>query len=208
MTAASSTAAASPGCTVGCDCDRYVEVWNIVFSQFNNDGAAITPNSSRRTSTPAWASNTLPACVKSPSRLFDVDTVMVSRIKSPRSPAHTQERSPTRLTCPCASSPIYPFVDLRSLRRHSPPQRGPGLRPAPPAAPRCTRRPKLLGVNEPFLYQVVDTVVHENSASIPNCAKSSPISPASSAPRKKSFAKTIDGGMKIFSEMPGSKDKR
>ena len=38
MTAASSTAAASPAARVGCDCDRYVEVWNNVFSQFNNDG--------------------------------------------------------------------------------------------------------------------------------------------------------------------------
>ncbi len=38
MTAAPNTAAESPGCTVGCECDRYMEVWNVVFSQFNNDG--------------------------------------------------------------------------------------------------------------------------------------------------------------------------
>ena len=38
MTAAKNTAAASPDCTVGCDCDRYMEVWNNVFSQFDNDG--------------------------------------------------------------------------------------------------------------------------------------------------------------------------
>ena len=45
----------SPDCKPGCDCDRYMEVWNNVFTQFDNDGEATTPNWPRRTLTRAWA---------------------------------------------------------------------------------------------------------------------------------------------------------
>ena len=53
-----------PGCTVGCDCDRYIEVWNVVFSSSTTTARATTLSSSRRTSTPAWAWSAWPASAR------------------------------------------------------------------------------------------------------------------------------------------------
>ena len=62
---------------------------------------------------------------------------------------------------------------------------------------RAARHGKLLGVNEPFLYKVCDTVIHENRArTIPSCAEKQDVyHPASSAPRRRTSPSTIDGGM-------------
>ena len=66
---------------------------------------------------------------------------------------------------------------------------------------RAARHGKLLGVNEPFLYQVVDTVVHENECQYPELREKQSYITRVIRTEEENFAKTIDGGMKIFSEM-------
>ena len=64
------------GCTVGCDCDRYIEVWNIVFSQFDNDGEGhYTELKQKNIDTGMGLERLACVCQNVPS-LFDVDTVM------------------------------------------------------------------------------------------------------------------------------------
>ena len=94
-----------PGCTVGCDCDRYVEVWNIVFSQFNNDGHGNYTELKQKNIDTGMGLERLACVCQNVSSLFDVDTVMnITNKVSEITGAH-YERDPTRPTCLCASSP-------------------------------------------------------------------------------------------------------
>ena len=74
-TAAPSTDAAKPGCTVGCDCDRYMEVWNNVFSQFDNDGHGNYSELKQKNIDTGMGLERLACVVQGVGSLFDVDTV-------------------------------------------------------------------------------------------------------------------------------------
>ena len=85
-----STAAASPDCTVGCDCDRYIEVWNNVFSQFDNDGQGHYTELKQKNIDTGMGLERLACVCQSVDSLFDVDTVMnITHKVSPSSPAPT-----------------------------------------------------------------------------------------------------------------------
>ena len=75
-TAARNTAAASPTCTVGCDCDRYIEVWNNVFSQFNSDGHGHYTELAQKNIDTGMGLERLACVCQGVDSLFDVDTVM------------------------------------------------------------------------------------------------------------------------------------
>ena len=66
---------------------------------------------------------------------------------------------------------------------------------------RAARHGKLLGVNDPFLYQVVDTVVHENECQYPDLREKQSYITKVIRTEEESFGRTIDGGMRIFGEM-------
>ena len=66
---------------------------------------------------------------------------------------------------------------------------------------RAARHGKLLGVNDPFLYQVVDTVIHENQGQYPDLREKQTYITKVIRTEEENFAKTIDGGMKIFTEL-------
>ncbi len=65
-----------PGCTVGCDCDRYIEIWNIVFSQFNNDGQGNYTELAQKNIDTGMGLERLAVVCQDVNSLFDVDTVM------------------------------------------------------------------------------------------------------------------------------------
>ena len=189
-----------PTCTVGCDCDRYIEVWNNVFSQFDNDGHNnYTELKQKNIDTGMGLERLACVCQNVPS-LFDVDTVMnITHRVSELTGAHYGEsqkrdvslrvitdhiRSATFMIC----DGILPSNEGRSyvLRRL--------LR-------RAARHGKLLGVNEPFLYEVVDTVIHENECQYPDLREKQAYITKVIRTEEENFARTIDGGMKIFAEM-------
>ena len=124
-----------PGCTVGCDCDRYIEVWNIVFSQFDNDGEGhYTELKQKNIDTGMGLERLACVCQKVPS-LFDVDTVMNITHKVTELTGASYGQSHGVDVSPAGHHRPHPLRHLYDLRRRAPLQRGPGLCAAPPAAP-------------------------------------------------------------------------
>ena len=189
-----------PTCTVGCDCDRYMEVWNNVFSQFDNDGHNNYTELKQKNIDTGMGLERLAVVCQGVNSLFEVDTVMnitnkVSELtgayygKSEKMDVSLRVitdhiRSATFLI----SDGVLPSNEGRGyvLRRL--------LR-------RAARHGKLLGVNDAFLYKVVDTVIHENECQYPELREKQEYITRVIRTEEESFAKTIDAGMKIFSDL-------
>jgi len=189
-----------PDCTVGCDCDRYIEVWNNVFSQFNSDGEGTYVELKQKNIDTGMGLERLACVCQGVPSLFDVDTVMnITRKVSEITNAHYGEstakdvslrvitdhiRSASFMICDgvLPSNEGRGYVLRRLLRR-------------------AARHGKLLGVNEPFLFQVVDTVVQENGGHYPELKERQDYITRVIRVEEENFAKTIDGGLKIFGDM-------
>ena len=189
-----------PGCTVGCDCDRYIEVWNNVFSQFDNDGEGNYTELKQKNIDTGMGLERLACVCQGVNSLFDVDTVMnitrkVTEITGASyGQSHAMDvslrvitdhiRSATFMICDgvLPSNEGRGYVLRRLLRR-------------------AARHGKLLGVNEPFLYKVCDTVIHENEGHYPELRERQDYITKVIRVEEENFAKTIDGGLKIFNEM-------
>ncbi|MBM6938363.1 alanine--tRNA ligase [Pseudoflavonifractor phocaeensis] len=189
-----------PGCTVGCDCDRYIEVWNVVFSQFDNDGEGHYTELKQKNIDTGMGLERLACVCQDVASLFDVDTVMnITNKVSEITHAHYGEshktdvslrvitdhiRSATFMICDgvLPSNEGRGYVLRRLLRR-------------------AARHGKLLGVNDPFLYEVCDTVIHENEGHYPELRERQEYITKVIRTEEENFARTIDGGMKIFSDL-------
>ena len=189
-----------PGCTVGCDCDRYIEVWNIVFSQFDNDGEGHYTELKQKNIDTGMGLERLACVCQNVASLFDVDTVMnITNKVSEITHAHYGETAAKdvslRVITDHIRSSVFMICDgvlpsnegrgyvLRRLLR------------------RAARHGKLLGVNEPFLYEVCDTVIHENEGHYPELRERQDYITKVIRTEEENFAKTIDSGLKIFSEL-------
>ena len=189
-----------PDCTVGCDCDRYMEVWNNVFSQFDNDGEGHYTELKQKNIDTGMGLERLAVVCQGVDSLFDVDTVMnitnkVSEIthayygKSHKMDVSLRVitdhiRSATFMICDgvLPSNEGRGYVLRRLLRR-------------------AARHGKLLGVNEPFLYQVIDTVIHENEGQYPELREKQTYITRVVKTEEENFARTIDAGMTILNNM-------
>ena len=189
-----------PTCTVGCDCDRYMEVWNVVFSQFDNDGHDNYTELKQKNIDTGMGLERLAVVCQDVDSLFDVDTVMsitneVSKITGATyGRTHKMDvslrvitdhiRASTMMICDgvLPSNEGRGYVLRRLLRR-------------------AARHGKLLGVNEPFLYKIVDMVVHENEGHYPDLRERQAYITKVIRVEEENFARTIDGGMRIFDEM-------
>ncbi len=189
-----------PDCTVGCDCDRYMEVWNNVFSQFNNDGQGNYTELAQKNIDTGMGLERLAVVCQDVDSLFDVDTVMNITHKV------------TELTGATYGQSVKMDVSLRVITDHirsatfmiadgvlpSNEGRGYVLRRL---LRRAARHGKLLGVNHPFLYQVVETVVQENEGHYTYLRERAGYITKVVKVEEENFARTIDGGMAIFSNM-------
>ena len=189
-----------PVCTVGCDCDRYIEIWNNVFSQFDNDGHGNYTELKQKNIDTGMGLERLACVCQNVDSLFDVDTVMnITHKVSELTGAHYGEtekrdvslrvitdhiRSATFMICDgiLPSNEGRGYVLRRLLRR-------------------AARHGKLLGINDPFLYQVVDTVIHENEGQYPDLREKQTYITKVIRTEEENFGRTIDGGMKIFSDL-------
>ena len=189
-----------PGCTVGCDCDRYIEIWNNVFSQFDNDGHGNYTELKQKNIDTGMGLERLAVVCQDVDSLFDVDTVMniTNKVTEITGASYGQSREKDvslRVITDHIRSASFMICDgvlpsnegrgyvLRRLLR------------------RAARHGKLLGVNRPFLYEVVDTVVHENEGHYPELRERQAYITKVIRTEEENFAKTIDGGMKIFTEL-------
>ena len=189
-----------PDCTVGCDCDRYIEIWNNVFSQFDNDGHNNYTELKQKNIDTGMGLERLAVVCQDVNSLFDVDTVMniTNKVSQLTGAFYGQSekrdvslrvitdhiRAATFMICDgiLPSNEGRGYVLRRLLRR-------------------AARHGKLLGVNDPFLYQVVDTVIHENECQYADLREKQTYITKVIRTEEESFARTIDGGMRIFSEM-------
>ena len=190
----------SPDCKPGCDCDRYMEVWNNVFTQFDNDGEGHYTELSQKNIDTGMGLERLAVVCQNVNSLFDVDTVMnITNKVSEITGAHYGDsvasdvslriitdhiRSATFMICDgvLPSNEGRGYVLRRLLRR-------------------AARHGKLLGVNEPFLYEIVDTVIHENECEYKDLRQKQDYITKVIRTEEENFAKTIDGGMKIFADL-------
>ena len=196
-----------PDCTVGCDCDRYIEVWNNVFSQFNNDGEGNYTELKQKNIDTGMGLERLACVCQDVGSLFETDTVMnITNKVSEITHAHYGEsyktdvslriitdhiRSSTFMICDgvLPSNEGRGYVLRRLLRR-------------------AARHGKLLGVNEPFLFEVCSVVVRENEGHYPELTERKDYITKVIRIEEENFAKTIDGGLKIFNDMlAGHKEK-
>ncbi|MBE6962995.1 MAG: alanine--tRNA ligase [Ruminococcaceae bacterium] len=188
------------GCTVGCECDRFIEVWNNVFSQFSSDGEGNYAELQQKNIDTGMGLERLACVCQNVGSLFEVDTVMnitrkVSEITGATYKEDAKKDVSLRVITDHIRSGVMMICDgvlpsnegrgyvLRRLLR------------------RAARHGKLLGVNRPFLFEVIETVVRENEIAYPDLREKQGYITKVIRTEEENFAKTIDGGMKIFSEL-------
>ena len=186
-------------CRVGCECDRYMEVWNNVFSQFDNDGKGNYTELVQKNIDTGMGLERLAVVCQDVASLFDVDTVM------------NITNHVTKLTGVSYGQSAKFDVSLRVITDHisastfmiadgvQPTNEGRGyvlrrlLR-------RAARHGKLLGVNNPFLYEIVETVIKENESHYGYLRERAEHIVRVVKNEEENFARTIDTGMRIFGE--------
>ena len=189
-----------PDCTVGCDCDRYMEVWNNVFSQFDNDGHNNYTELKQKNIDTGMGLERLAVVCQGVNSLFEVDTVMnITKKVSELTDAYYGKSEKMDVSLRVITDHIRSATFLI----------GDGVLPSNEGRGyvlrrllrRAARHGKLLGVNEAFLYKVVDTVIHENECEYPELREKQEYITRVIRTEEESFAKTIDAGMRIFSDL-------
>ena len=188
-----------PGCTVGCECDRYMEVWNNVFSQFDNDGQGNYTELVQKNIDTGMGLERLAVVCQDVNSLFDVDTVMNITNKV------------TELTGASYGKSTKMDVSLRVITDHiraSTFMIADGVRPTNEGRGyvlrrllrRAARHGRLLGTKKPFLFEVVETVIQENESHYGYLRERADYIIKTVLTEEETFAKTIDTGMAIFTE--------
>ena len=189
-----------PDCTVGCDCDRYIEVWNNVFSQFNSDGQGNYTELAQKNIDTGMGLERLACVCQGVDSLFEVDTVMnITHKVSELTGAHYGESHRNDVSLRVITDHIRSATFMI----------GDGVLPSNEGRGyvlrrllrRAARHGKFLGVNEPFLYKVCETVINENRSAYPDLVEKQSFITRVIRTEEESFARTIDGGMRILAEL-------
>ncbi len=189
-----------PTCGVGCDCDRFMEIWNLVFSQYDSDGKgtyALLPKPNIDT---GMGLERLAVVMQDVDNLFEVDTVAavlhhVERISGKQYGANERNDISIRVitdhiraTVFMASDGILPsnegrgYVMRRLLRR-------------------AARHGRMLGIDHPFLTDLVDTVIISSEVGYPELREHESYIKKVIGTEEERFYKTIDSGMNILNGM-------
>ena len=189
-----------PTCGVGCDCDRFMEIWNLVFSQYDSDGKgtyALLPKPNIDT---GMGLERLAVVMQDVDNLFEVDTVAavlhhVERISGKQYGANEKDDISIRVitdhiraTVFMASDGILPsnegrgYVMRRLLRR-------------------AARHGRMLGIDHPFLTDLVDTVILSSEVGYPELREHESYIKKVIGTEEERFYKTIDSGMNILNGM-------
>lgn len=189
-----------PDCKVGCECDRYIEFWNLVFTQFENDGNNNYSRLAHPNIDTGMGLERLACISQDVDNLFEVDTVqniMKHIMKIAGVKYHDDEKKDVSLrvitdhvrsTTMMISDGVMPSNEGRGyvLRRL--------LR-------RAARHGRLLGIDRPFLYEVAETVIKENDTAYPSLLEKHDFIINVIKAEEENFAKTIDTGLNMLEEM-------
>ena len=189
----------SPDCAPGCECDRYTEFWNNVFTQFDNDGNNnYTPLAHPNIDT-GMGLERLACIMQGVDNIFEVDTVQNTMKKI------------TEIAGVHYHDDAKNDVSLRVITDHvrsSTFMIGDGVIPSNNGRGyvlrrlirRACRHGRLLGVNEPFLYKVCDTVIDDNKVAYPELKDKAELIKKVILSEEESFGKTIDAGLALLDE--------
>ena len=197
----------SPDCKVGCDCDRFVEFWNLVFTQFDNDGNGNYSKLKSCNIDTGMGLERLACIMQGVDNLFEVDTVqniMKHVIELSGVKYHENEKDDVSLrvitdhirsTTFMIGDGVMPSNEGRGyvLRRL--------LR-------RAARHGRLLGIDGMFLYKVCETVIKENADAYPNLVEKHDLIVKVIKAEEESFNKTIDTGLNLLENIIANADSK
>ncbi len=189
-----------PDCHVGCECDRYVEVWNLVFSQFDSDGNGHYAEMEHKNIDTGMGLERLACVMQGVDNLFEVDTVQnimkhISRIAGVKYHENHDTDVSLRVITDHIRSTTFMVGDgvlpsnegrgyvLRRLLR------------------RAARHGRMIGVKGTFLHEVCDTVIDENKIAYPELEEKRAYIKKIIKVEEEAFAKTIDKGMELLTEI-------
>ncbi len=194
-----------PDCKVGCECDRYIEFWNLVFTQFDNDGKNNYTRLEHPNIDTGMGLERLACISQDVDNLFEVDTVqniMKHIMKIADVEYHSDDKKDVSLrvitdhirsTTMMIGDGVMPSNEGRGyvLRRL--------LR-------RAARHGRLLGIERPFLAEVAQTVIKENASAYPNLLEKQDFIIKVISIEEENFYKTIDSGLQILEKMIAESD--
>ena len=189
-----------PTCGVGCDCDRYMEIWNLVFSQFDADGKGHYERLARPNIDTGMGLERLACVMQNVGNLFEVDTVqsVLHHVEHIANKTYGEDdktdisiRVITDHIRSCTfmvSDGILPSNEGRGyvLRRL--------LR-------RAARHGRMLGITRPFLVELVETVIQSSETAYPELREHDAYIKKVIGTEEANFARTIDAGMNILNNM-------
>jgi len=186
-----------PDCAIGCDCDRFVEFWNLVFTQFDKDENGNYNKLANPNIDTGMGLERIACIMQGVNNLFEVDTVRnimlkISEITGAKYGDNEKNDVSLRVITDHIRSTTFMIGDgvqisnegrgyvLRRLLRHA------------------ARHGKLLGMDEPFLYKVCDTVIEENKNAYPELVEKASYIKKVIELEEVRFNETIDGGLNIL----------
>lgn len=189
-----------PDCKVGCDCDRYMEFWNLVFTQFDNDGNNNYSRLAHPNIDTGMGLERLACISQGVDNLFEVDTVQ-NIMKHIMNIANVEYHKDAKKD-----------VSLRVITDHirsTTMMIGDGVMPSNEGRGyvlrrllrRAARHGRLLGIDRPFLAEVCETVIKENAGAYPNLLEKKDFIIKVISIEEENFYKTIDSGLQILEKM-------
>ena len=189
-----------PGCTVGCDCDRYIEVWNNVFTQFENDGEGHYETLKSKNIDTGMGLERLATVVQDVDSIFDVDTICALRNKVCEVAGKTYKENlkddiSIRLITDHMRSATFLISDGVMPTNEG---RGYVLRRL---IRRAARHGRLLGIEGQFLAQLSTTVIEGSKDGYPELEEKKDFILKVLTNEESQFNKTIDQGLRILADM-------
>lgn len=190
----------SPDCAPGCDCDRFVEFWNLVFTQFESDGKGKYELLEHPNIDTGMGLERLATIVQEVDNIFEVDTIQnvitaSANLAGIKYKENEQKDISLRVITDHIRSTVFMVGDgvlpsnegrgyvLRRLLR------------------RAARHGRLLGIQNPFLHEVADVVINDNLMAYPNLDESREYIKKVILAEEKRFGKTIDQGMEMLNSL-------
>ena len=189
-----------PTCGVGCDCDRYMEIWNLVFSQFDSDGNGHYNRLAKPNIDTGMGLERLACVMQNVGNLFEVDTVAavlhhVEHIAGKTYKQNEKDDISIRVITDHIRSTVFMVSDgilpsnegrgyvLRRLLR------------------RAARHGRMLGIDRPFLTELVDTVISSSEQGYPELREHEAYIKKVIGTEEERFSRTIDAGLNILNGM-------
>ena len=189
-----------PDCRPGCDCDRYMEIWNIVFSQFNNDGNGNYTELAHKNIDTGMGLERLACVMQGVDNMFEVDTIAnIIRAASEKAgiPYKTNEKADVSLRIIADHARACAFLIADGVMPSNE-GRGYVLRRL---LRRACRHGRILGIDGPFLCDMMAVVARENAAPYPELTEKLDYIQKITRMEEERFGATVEAGMNLLEHL-------